>query len=385
MESGFEVICCNRQRSAFGARVAKTFDRHTEGEIPMRTKLWLQYALLGAVVLSLPIAAYATTRSDAWITMKAKTALYLAGDVKGTAINVDTINGRVTLNGTVHDEKEKARAAEEVNKIEGVSDVRNLLHVATSAKSAAIMKRSDDLIKVDVEKRLKADRTLDDSSISVKAVNNGVVLLTGRAATLDDNQRALYYAASAPGVFRVASEIDVPDTLPDEDFRTDVATKQTAGAIMSDLWITSATKMKLASDSRTPATEINVDSRDGVVTLFGIVPSQESKSAAAEIARGVSGVKRVENQIEVVSSAKHEMVEARDEEIQEGVKKALKDRGDQEEANIGVEVKNGVVRLTGTVPSWQRNLSAVYVARSVTGVRSVRNELRVENAATGRS
>jgi hyperosmotically inducible protein len=350
----------------------------------MRKTLWLKHALLAAAVVSLPIAAYARARSDAWITMKAKTALYLAGDVKGTAINVDTINGRVTLHGTVHDAKEKARAAEEVKKIEGVSDVRNLLRVASPATIATMMKRSDDGIKMDVEKRLKADRSLDDGSISVKSVNKGVVLLTGRAASLDDNQRALYYAASAPGVFRVASEIDVPDTLPDEDFCTDVATKRTPGATMSDLWITSATKMKLAADSRTPATEINVDSRDGVVTLFGMVPSEESKSAAAEIARDVAGVKRVENQIEVVSSARQEMVQARDEEIQEGVQKALNDRGAQENADIGVEVMNGVVRLTGTVPTWQRNLSAVYVARSVTGVRSVRNELKVEtrNAAT---
>jgi hyperosmotically inducible protein len=252
------------------------------------------------------------------------------------------------------------------------------------------VKRSDDLIKVDVDKRLKADRSLDDSSISVQSVNQGVVLLTGSAASLDDNQRALYYAASAPGVFRVASEIDVSDTLPDEDFCTEEAMKPEAakrnvGGVTSDLWITSATKMKLAADSRTPATEINVDSRDGVVTLFGMVPSEESKSAAAEIARGVSGVKRVENQIEVVSSSKQEMVQARDEEIQEGVKKALNDRSDGENNDIGVEVKNGVVRLTGTVPTWQGNLSAVYAARSVTGVRSVRNELKVETRNASRS
>ena len=356
----------------------------------MHTKLWLKHALLAAVVLSLPIAAYANSRPDAWITMKAKTALYLAQDVKGTAIHVDTINGRVTLYGTVHDAKEKTRAAEEVKKIEGVRDVRNLLRVSTPAGNAKIVKRSDDLIKVDVEKRLKADRSLDDSSISVQSVNQGVVLLTGSAASLDDNQRALYYAASAPGVFRVASEIDVSDTLPDEDFRTEEATKaepakRNIGGFTSDLWITSATKMKLAADSRTPATEINVDSRDGVVTLFGMVPSEESKSAAAEIARGVSGVKRVENQIEVVSSSKQEMVQARDEEIQEGVKKALNDRSDGENNDIGVEVKNGVVRLTGTVPTWQGNLSAVYAARSVTGVRSVRNELKVETRNASRS
>ena len=46
---------------------------------------------------------------------------------------------------------------------------------------------------------------------------------------------------------------------------------------------------------------------------------------------------------------------------------------------------NGVVRLTGTVPTWQRNLSAVYAARSVTGVRSVRNELKVETRIAAKS
>jgi osmotically-inducible protein OsmY len=50
------------------------------------------------------------------------------------------------------------------------------------------------------------------------------------------------------------------------------------------------------------------------------------------------------------------------------VKKVLVDRGDQENANIDVEVKNGIVRLTDTVPSWQRGLLAVYSARSVAGV-----------------
>lgn len=356
----------------------------------MQKKLWLKYALLAALGLSLPIAAYGSTRSDASITMKAKTALYLAEDVKGTAINVDTINGRVTLYGTVHDEKEKARAAEEVKKIEGVSEVRNLLHVASPAKAAPAVKFSDDTIKMDVEKRLKADRSLDDSSISVKSVDKGVVSLTGKASSLDDNERALYCALSQPGVVRVTSKIEVSDTLPDEEFRTAEAAKpvtdqRNVGGVVSDLWITSATKMKLASDSRTPATEINVDSRDGVVTLFGMVPTKESKSAAAEIAKGVTGVKSVENQIEVVSLAKQEMVQARDEEIQAGVKKALTDSGQQENAGIDVEVKNGVVRLTGTVPTWQRNLSAVYVARSVTGVRSILNELKVETREIAKS
>ena len=354
----------------------------------MHKVLWLKHALFAAIILSLPIALHAGSPSDAWITMKAKTALYLAKDVTGTAINVDTINGHVTLHGTVRDGKEKARAVEVVNAIEGVSDVRDLLHVASHTQNATKMKRSDDLIKSDVQKRLKRARSLDASSISLKSVNEGVVLLTGRAASFDDNQRALHYVAGQPGVVRVASEIDVPDTLPDEDFRAEEATRSDPGSryiggVTSDLWITSATKMKLAADSRTPATEINVDSHDGAVTLFGMVPSQEAKSAAAAIARGVSGVKRVENRLEVAASANHDLVQARDEEIQQGVEKSLNDRGEQDNADIDVEVKNGVVRPTGTVSTWQSNLSVVYLARSVTGVRSVLSELRVEtrNAA----
>ena len=351
----------------------------------MHKESWLTYVLSGAIILLSPIAAYATARSDAWITMKAKTALYLDEDIKGTTISVDTINGRVTLHGKVEGEQEKSRAAEAVKTIEGVTNVRNLLRVASSAQKAAMTQRSDDLIASDVAKRLKTDRGLDNSSISVKSVDKGAVILTGKAASLDDHQRALYYAASAPGVHRVVSEINVSDTLPDDDFKTDVVIKRTSGAVRSDLWITSATKMRLAADSRTPATEINVDSREGVVTLFGMVPSQDAKAAAAEMAQGVAGVKRVENQIEVVSTAKQEMVQARDEEIQEGVRKALSDRGEQENANINVQVENGVVRLTGTVPTWQRNLSAVYVARSVAGVRSIRNEMTVKSAGPDRS
>ncbi len=87
----------------------------------MYNRHWLKTALITAAILSLPIAAYAHTPSDAQLTMQAKTALYLAKDVKGTAINVDTINGRVTLHGTVNDERRRCAAAELVGKIEGVS------------------------------------------------------------------------------------------------------------------------------------------------------------------------------------------------------------------------------------------------------------------------
>lgn len=353
----------------------------------MLKRPWLKLSLLLAVLLSMSSAIHAA-RPDTWITMKAKTALYLATDVHGTDINVDTINGHVTLHGNVGNETEKNRAKEEVAKIEGVVDVRNLLRVANQPASHSKTPHADAAIKGDVERTLKADRSLDDSSITVRSVDSGVVALTGRAATPSDNLRALRIAHARPGVAGITSDVVVPEGYDDADFCTDKATTRegggkattrSAGVTVSDLWITSATKMKLAADSRTPATEINVDTYDGVVTLFGMVPSQESKAAAAEIARSVSGVKRVENRVEVVRAPRQEAVQAKDEGIREDVEKTLKARGEQDNAAIGVEVSNGVVRLTGKVPTYESSLSAVYAARSVAGVRSVRNELKVEN------
>lgn len=348
----------------------------------------IQYLLLAAVALSLPIVADAASRPDSWITLKAKTALLLADDIPATSINVDTINGRVSLFGKVHNEAQKARAATEVRKIEGVVDVKNHLQVVSAANEARVQ-RTDDVIKADVENALKSDPALASSSISVKSVNKGVVLLSGKASSWNDNVSALQTTESRPGVVRVVSEIDVTDAVADADFRMDADAKtdpgsRSPGVVMSDLWITSATKMKLAADARTPATEINVDTTGGVVTLFGMVPNQESKTAAQEIARSVSGVKQVENKLEVVAAKQQDKVQARDEDVLAGVKKALKDGGNQDNASIDVEVSNGVVRLTGKVPTWERSLSAVFSARSVQGVRSVRNDMTVETVQAAR-
>jgi osmotically-inducible protein OsmY len=104
------------------------------------------------------------------------------------------------------------------------------------------------------------------------------------------------------------------------------------------------------------------------------VHSQEAKKAAAEDARKVSGVKRVVNELQVMTRAKEAAVKARDEDIERDVKKAFEKA---EFKDIGVEVKNGVVRLTGTVSTGPRRLDAAVLARSIEGVRAVKDDLRV--------
>jgi hyperosmotically inducible protein len=343
----------------------------------MRTKFRIKYSVL-AVVVSVALAApVGAATPDAWITTKTKLSLLTTEGVSGTAIHVDTILGKVTLHGKVRTAEEKAKAESIAKKIDGVLEVRNLLQVVTPEREKAIQ-LSDDALKQRIEKELQADSSLRDSSISVKSVNKRVVLLSGTAKTLSAHLRAVETVAWVPGVERVASEIKSPDTLADAEIWRDPTPKRSSKEsgiwqTASDIWITSATKMRLLTDSRTPALDINVETRAGVVTLFGTVHSQEAKAAAAEDARKVSGVKRVVNDLQVMTGAKAAAVKVRDEDIESDAKKAFEKA---EFKDISVEVKNGVVRLKGTVPTGARRLEAAVLARSIQGVRAVRDDLR---------
>jgi osmotically-inducible protein OsmY len=341
----------------------------------------MKYKII-AVVLGGLLAGLATpagaTMPDAWITTKTKLALLTTEGVHGTAINVDTILGRVTLHGKVNSADEKTKAETVAERIDGVQSVSNLLQVVTPQHEKAVQV-SDDELKPRIEQALQADPSLKSSAISVQSVNQGVVLLGGTAKTLSAHLRAVEVASDVAGVRRVASEIQSPDTLADaEIWRERTPQPPSAGAeafdTASDIWITSATKMRLLADSQTPALNINVDTTNGVVTLFGIVSSKEAKAAAEADARKVNGVERVRNELEVVASSKQAAVKVRDEELEGAVKKAF---DTPEFKDINVKVKNGVVRLTGTVPTGVRRLEAAVKARSIPGVNSVQDDLSV--------
>jgi hyperosmotically inducible periplasmic protein len=335
--------------------------------------------LVACVALLATGSAYAAT-SDAWITTKAKMALLTTEGVSTTAVNVDTMNGLVTLHGKIGSDVERQKAETAVRGIDGVKSVRNLLQVVPEKRETA-MKESDDKIKARVETAMKSNAAFKD--VSVQSVNSGVVLLAGNVETLGDHLSAVERAARVPGVKRVASEIKSPDKLADNEIYADKPeTTASAGSPMSDMWITSAVKMRLMADERTPALDVNVDTTDGAVTLFGMVPTAKAKTAAEEDAHKVSGVKTVANQLEVVPKKQETAVRESDDRVKDNVEQALRSddalRGD----SIDIEVSNGVARLTGTVDQAADRLRAAAVARTAAGVRAVRDDLAV--ASTGR-
>jgi osmotically-inducible protein OsmY len=169
----------------------------------LRTKL-----STAAFALFLAAGPATADEPDAWLTTKAKIALLTADDVSVTAVNVDTVNGKVTLHGKVKSASEKERAAAAVTTVGGVKSVNNLLQVVPDAFRDEL-KISDAAIKDNVSSSLKADPAI--SAVAVASVNNGVVLLSGKTHNLADKLRAIEVAWGVSGVRKVASEIETAD------------------------------------------------------------------------------------------------------------------------------------------------------------------------------
>ena len=79
---------------------------------------------------SQPARGPVQTASDAAINGKVKAALAADDLVKARNINVDTVRGVVTLNGTVNSAAEKAQAIKVARGIDGVVDVKDNLRTA---------------------------------------------------------------------------------------------------------------------------------------------------------------------------------------------------------------------------------------------------------------
>lgn len=71
------------------------------------------------------------------------------------------------------------------------------------------------------------------------------------------------------------------------------------GEKVDDMQITARVNAGLAADKDLSALRIDVDTRDGVVTLMGTAPTASAKARAEEIARNAKDVKSVNNKLGV--------------------------------------------------------------------------------------
>ncbi|MCC6992828.1 MAG: BON domain-containing protein [Acidobacteria bacterium] len=172
-----------------------------------------QWMIASALALTAMAAAPvdALAQQDAWLTMKTKIALMTADNVNTSELNVDTVAGAVTLHGKVETTAEKANAELVAKGIDGVKSVQNLLQVVPASKEK-MTEVADKDIDDRVKAAFKADTMMKDSGIDVTSVNKGVVLLSGRAKTIDAHLKAIEMAKSVSGVRRVATQVTMMES-----------------------------------------------------------------------------------------------------------------------------------------------------------------------------
>lgn len=159
---------------------------------------------------------------------------------------------------------------------------------ASTRTQKSVGENVDDAV---IATRIKADLIADPLTkaheIDVQ-VFKGRVQLNGFVRSDAMRAQAVKLARSVDGVAAV-----------DNNLKLKAAGERTEGEAVDDATLTARVKSALVSDSRTSSVAINVETRDAVVLLAGFVNSADMRTAAGEVARGTSGVAKVDNQLAV--------------------------------------------------------------------------------------
>jgi osmotically-inducible protein OsmY len=259
----------------------------------------------------------------AWITTKIQAQYFADSDVKPWNVDVTTASGGVvTLEGAVDGEQARDEAVRIARETEGVTRVENRLRVENdlrttdpSTSAEAEDTPPDAWLTAKVEAKYFLDDDVKGREIDVRTAK-GVVTLTGTVASEAERRQAVAIARNTDGVRDVVDELRVDASVFEPAPATSEATRDRgpvtapppAAAIdpvenidRPDPWITMKIQSKYFLDAEVKGHEIDVDTRNGVVTLTGRVETAEQKAEAEQIARETAGVKSVKNALTVGS------------------------------------------------------------------------------------
>lgn len=217
--------------------------------------------------------------------------------------------------------------------------------------------RTNEEIKKDVVDQLYWDGRIDASNVKVE-VSEGEVVLTGSVPNYTAYQAAHDDAWAMSGVRNV---------------RNDLTIKYPPGVkVPADAEILSNIENLLLWQPNIDSTDMDVIVENGWVTLRGSVDAFWKKIRAEELAMDLAGVLGITNELAVVPTEKFE-----DKTIAQDIEAAMERNANINTDLIDVEVENGKVTLTGSVPSLKALRSAQRIAEHTPGVLMVDNEIAI--------
>ena len=196
---------------------------------------------------------------------------------------------------------------------------------------------------------------------------------------------------------------------------------------IKDGWLVMKVHSEMVDEDVLSGSNIDVDVKNGVVTLQGTVPSEAARARALAVAKANDGVKNVVDQLKIApargtnmagkannagdkaeraadragdkAERAGEKAERAGEKAADKTASATRNTGRAvddgwikskiyaqymtdwntvlDDSNIDVDVENNVVTLSGTVKSAEAKAKAVATAKATDGVKSVRDNLKV--------
>jgi osmotically-inducible protein OsmY len=129
-------------------------------------------------------------------------------------------------------------------------------------------------------------------------VDKGVATLSGDVATAAQKAEA-ERLAKVTGVTHVQNDIKVDPTEDKSVADRMKAGLNKTGEKITDAWITTKVKWFFMGEDALKGSDINVDTKDNVVTLKGTVRSAAGKARAVALANHTDGVKKVVDQLTI--------------------------------------------------------------------------------------
>ncbi len=349
-----------------------------------------------------------TELTDQNITQVVKQKLAWDSGLSDDNVNVSVNDGKVTLDGKVASLTEKQRAATIVRSRKGVSEVENNLVVESRQKP-------NDELKTSIAQAIEDDNALDSSKIDA-AIEDGTVTLTGKVDKQSKKDLAEEVVGDVAGVREVENDIEVASS---SESRSDQELQEAIrGRIDSDAWLDPA--------------DIEIKVKDGAAILSGTVASAEQKERARKRAHidGISEVEIAQLNVDSNGGTSPETAERRrdsqdgqtsqqtaqnrkdskdqnqqaeansrqwdgssrklmsDSEVKDAVQAYFEDNARLSDADIDVEVQDGVVTLSGEVEDRLARKTAEREASNVYTVTEVKNNIDVtsdEGAADAQS
>lgn len=247
--------------------------------------------------------------------------------------------------------------------------------ILLGAQPAVVTDVTDSAITTRIKSVIGLNPNVNTFGIHI-GTDQGVVTLSGRVEDETQKQLAESIARETKGVVDVVNNLTVIPTTITEKQERDF--KQRA----SDKGVATSVRSRIAYYRDSKALKVGIDVVNGVVTLHGVVDTNEQKDRLAKIASETKGVTAVVNNLVVRTKERNGFIgglghNLGDEWVEKKIETAILMTRKLSIRELDVEVDDGICYLSGVVENEEMRKVAGDIAAGYKAVHEVNNAITV--------